>query len=77
MAVVVELIVGELELVEGDHLLHPLGALGGTVGMDVDPRGGVWVRLAGHHPVGGVECISGIDIDDYNITYRPPVSFII
>ena len=27
MAVVVQLVVGELELVEGDHLLHPLGAL--------------------------------------------------
>ena len=28
MAIVVQLVVGELELVEGDHLLHPLGALG-------------------------------------------------
>ena len=28
MAIVVQLVVGELELVEGDHLLHPLSALG-------------------------------------------------
>ena len=28
MAIVVQLVVGELELVEGNHLLHPLGALG-------------------------------------------------
>ena len=27
MAVVVQLVVGELELVEGDHLFHPLRAL--------------------------------------------------
>ena len=26
--VLVQLVVGQLELVEGDHLLHPLGALG-------------------------------------------------
>ena len=27
MAIIVQLVVGELELVEGDHLLHPLRAL--------------------------------------------------
>ena len=28
MAVVIQLVVGELQLVKGDHLLHPLGTLG-------------------------------------------------
>ena len=58
MAVLIQLIVGELELVEGDHLLHPLGPLGRGVWVDVDPRGRVGVSLACHHPAGGVECIS-------------------
>ena len=44
MAVVVQLVVGEFELVEGDDLLHPLGSLGGAVGVDVDP-GGLQVKL--------------------------------
>ena len=39
MAVVVQLVVGEFELVEGDDLLHPLGPLGRAVGVDVDPGG--------------------------------------
>ena len=60
MAVVVQLVVGELELVKGDHLLHPLGAFSGTVGVDVDPGGRVGVGLSSHHPAAGVECISVI-----------------
>ncbi len=39
MSVVVQLVVGELELVEGDDLLHPVGAAGGGVGVHVDPAG--------------------------------------
>ena len=58
MSVLVQLIVGEFELIEGDDLLHPLGPLGGGVGVDVDPGRRVGVCLAGHHPAGGVECIS-------------------
>ena len=37
VSVVVQLVVCELELVEGDDLLHPVGAAGGGVGVDVDP----------------------------------------
>ena len=50
MSVLIQLIVGEFELVEGDNLFHPLGPLGRGVRMDVDPRGGVGVGLTGHHP---------------------------
>ena len=59
MSVLIQLIVGEFELIEGDNLFHPLGSFGRGVGMDVDPRGGVGVGLAGHHPTRSVECISG------------------
>ena len=59
MAVLVQLIVGEFELVEGDHLLHPLGSFRGGVGVDMDARGGVGVGLSSHDPAGSVECISG------------------
>ena len=50
MSVLVQLIVGEFELIEGDHLFHPLGSFSRGVGVDVDPRGGVWVGLPCHHP---------------------------
>ena len=62
MAVFIQLIVGELELVEGDDLFHPLSALGGRVWVDVDPGRGVWVRLASHNPAAGVECVPGGDM---------------
>ena len=55
MPVVVQEVVGELELVEADDLLHPLGAFGGGIRMDVDPTRHVGVRLARHHPGGRVE----------------------
>lgn len=43
-------VVGELQLVEGDDLLHPLLAGGGRVRVDVHPLRHLGVRLAGHHP---------------------------
>ena len=61
MAVLVQLIVGELQFIEGDDLFHPLSSLSRGVGVDVDPGWGVGVRLARHHPTGGVECISVMD----------------
>lgn len=60
MAVVVHLVVGELELVEGDDLLHPLGPGGRAVGMDVYPRWGHWIGFARDHPAGTeVEDVKG------------------
>ena len=60
--VLVQLVVGQLELVEGDHLLHPLRPLGGRVGVHVDPGRRVGVSLARHHPAARVECIPGGNI---------------
>ena len=37
MSIVVKLVIGELEFIEADDLLHPVGAAGGGVGMNVDP----------------------------------------
>lgn len=55
MAVVVQQVVGEFEFVEGDDLLHPLGAFSRRVRVVVHParRGGV--RLARHQPRRAVE----------------------
>ena len=69
MAVLIQLIVGELELVEGDDLLHPLGALGGGVWVDVDAGRGVGVSLARHHPAARVECVPGGDMWSGHVTY--------
>ena len=49
-AVLVRDVVGELELVEGDDLLHPLLAGGRAVRVDVHTLGHLRVSLACHHP---------------------------
>lgn len=57
MAVVVQQVVGEFEFIEGDDLLHPLGAFGRRVRVVVHParRGGV--SFTGHQPRRAVEGI--------------------
>jgi hypothetical protein len=45
VSVVVELMVGQLELVEADHLLHPLCAASRGVGMKVNPGANVTVTI--------------------------------
>lgn len=59
MAIVIQQIVGQLELVEGDNLLHPLGPLGRRVRVVVHAarRGGVC--LPGHQPGRAVEGVPG------------------
>ena len=54
----VRYVVGQLEFVEGDCLVHPLLPGGGTVGVDVHPLGHLGVRLPGNHPVAVVELVS-------------------
>lgn len=54
MALVVQLIVGELELVEADHLSHPGVPRGERVWVDVDPRRNGRVGVPRHHPLGAV-----------------------
>ncbi|TNN76352.1 hypothetical protein EYF80_013431 [Liparis tanakae] len=57
MAVVVQQVVGEFEFIEGDDLLHPLGAFGRRVRVVVHParRGGV--SFTGHQPRRAMEGI--------------------
>lgn len=59
MAVVIQQVVGQLELVKGHDLLHPLCTLGRRVRVVVYTawRGGV--RLPGHQPGGAVEGVPG------------------
>lgn len=54
MSLVVELVVGELELVEAHHLPHPRLARGRRVRVDVDPGRHGGVRVARDHPLGAV-----------------------
>ena len=64
-------VVGELELVEGDNLLHPLLAGGRTVRMDVHPLGHLGVRLARHNPPAVVELVAevvgGHDVEEEDV----------
>ena len=49
-SVLVADVVGQLELVEGDHLLHPLLAGGRAVRVDIHALRHLRVSLAGDHP---------------------------
>lgn len=51
MSVLVQRVVGELELQEGDGLLHPVAAAGRRVGVDVGPAGRLRLRLPRHLPL--------------------------
>lgn len=60
MAVLVGYVVGDLELVERDDLLHPLLPSGGRVGVDVHPLGHLRVGLSRHHPPAVVELVAAV-----------------
>ena len=51
MAVLVQGVVGELGLEEGDGLLHPVAAAGGGVWVDVLVGRGLWLGLSRHFPL--------------------------
>ena len=71
MSVVVEQVVGELEFVERDDLLHPLRALGRRVGVDVDAAGHVRVGLAGDHPARRVERVAiALVVDRHEVHHQ-------
>lgn len=55
MPVVIQQIVGQFELIEGNDLLHPLRPFGRGVRVVMDPPGGGGVGFAGHQPGGAVE----------------------
>jgi len=50
MAVLVQRIVGELELEEGDGLLHPVAPRGRRFGMEVGPARRLGLRFSCHLP---------------------------
>lgn len=56
--IVVELIVGEFQLIEGDRLLHPVSSARGAVRVYVNPRGRNRIGSAGNHPSAAVESVS-------------------
>lgn len=51
VALVVQLVVGQLELVEADHLAHPRLPRGRRVRVDVDSGRHRGVGVARHHPL--------------------------
>ena len=59
-AVLVGDVVGQLELVEGDHLLHPLLPGGRTVRVDVHPLWHLGVRLSSNDPPTVVELVAEV-----------------
>lgn len=55
MAVLVQLVIRQLQLVERDDLLHPCGAGRRRIRMQVDARRRDRIGFAGHHPAGAVQ----------------------
>lgn len=55
MPVVIQQIVGQFELIEGNDLLHPLRPFGRGVRVVMHPPGGGGVGFAGHQPGGAVK----------------------
>ena len=51
MAVLVQGVVGELCLEEGDGLLHPVAAHGRGVGVNIGMSRGLWFGLSRHFPL--------------------------
>ena len=60
MSVLVQVVVGELQLVEGDRLLEPVGAGSRAVRVDVEAAGHVRLGLARHHPLGVVVLVAAV-----------------
>lgn len=51
VAVVVQLMIGQLQLVEADHLLHPMRSRGRRIRVNVHPGRRKRICLAGDHPI--------------------------
>ena len=60
MAVLVGYVVGDLELMEGHHLLHPLLTRGGRIRVYVHPLGHLRVGFSRHHPPAVVELVATV-----------------
>lgn len=59
VAVVIQQVIGQLELVKGHNLLHPLCTLGRRVRVVVYSAWSGRVCLPGHQPGGAVEGVPG------------------
>ena len=60
VSVLVEVVVGELEFVEGQRLFHPVRAAGRRVRVDVESPGHVRLGLAGRHPLRVVILVAAV-----------------
>jgi len=58
VSIVVHQIVGQLQLVKSDDVLHPLAASLRRVRMDVNATRQMRVSLSGDHPTGAVEGVT-------------------
>jgi len=54
VSLVVQLVVGQFQFVEADHLTHPRLSGGGGVGVDVHSGGHRGVGVPRYHPLGAV-----------------------
>ena len=71
ISILVRNVVGQLEFVETDHLLHPLLPCTRRVWMDVAPAGHLRVCLTGHRPLAVVELVPTVvhrhDVQDEEV----------
>jgi len=64
MSVLVEGVVGELDLLEGDIMLHPLSSSRRRVRMDEQPRRHLRFSLSGHRPLLARELVPAVVGED-------------
>lgn len=50
MSIIIQLVIGEFELIEGHDLFHPMGSFGWGIWMNVNPGWRVWISLSCHNP---------------------------
>ena len=60
MSVLIEGVVGELDLLEGDVVFHPLGSSCWRVWMNEQPRRHLRFSLSGHRPLLARELVSAV-----------------
>lgn len=59
-SVLVRNIIGELEFMKSNGLVHPLRPFGRAVRVDVHALWHLWVSLSRHHPAGVVELVAAV-----------------
>ena len=69
MSVLVEVVVGQLQLVESDRLLQPVGSGSRAVRVNVQPSRHMWLCLARDHPFWVVVLVATV-VQRYNIDQK-------